>query len=120
MYGFSPELDTNLFRNQRLNQVCFGQNDLILHFDEAIELGFTITSSIGTGKFSEEKFRSNDFKQHATTLLECLDKLTTSAEVVGEKALRIGFSNGYILEIYDDSDQYESLVICYSGKTIVV
>jgi hypothetical protein len=68
----------------------------------------------------EELFKSYNFKEHAATLLDCLDKLTTSAKVLNEKTLRIEFSNGHALEIYDDSDQYESLSIHYSGKTIII
>jgi hypothetical protein len=120
MYRMSSEMSTVPFKNQRLIQVCFGPYDLILQFNETIELGISITSAIGTSRAGEQTLRSDDFKEHAATLLDCLDKLTTSAEVIDEKTLRIGFSNGHTLEMHDHGNQYESFVISYPGHTIVI
>jgi hypothetical protein len=120
MHGMSPDMDVSFLEGQRLIQACFGKHDLILNFDETASISLLITSSIGSAVAGEELQRDSDFTEHASTLLHCLDVLTTSVFVVDSQTLRIGFANGTTLEVYDDSKQFESLVITHAGRTIVV
>jgi hypothetical protein len=120
MHGLNTELDTRFFEGQRLVQVCFGKHDLILHFDETAGIELLVTSSISSAVSGAELRRSDDFSDHASTLLACLDFLTTSVRVVDTKTLRIGFANGTTIEIHDDSEQFESFTIRYADKLIVV
>jgi hypothetical protein len=120
MYGLNTELDTKFFEGQRLIQVCFGKHDLILHFDETISIELLVTSSISSARLGAELRRSHDFADHASTLLACLDFLTTSVRVLDTKTLRIEFANDTDIEIPDDSEQFESFTIRYADKLIIV
>jgi hypothetical protein len=120
MYGLNTELDTKFFEGQRLIQVCFGKHDLILHFDETIRIELLVTSSISSATLGAELQRSHNFADHASTLLACLDFLTTSVRVLDTKTLRIEFSNDTTIEIHDDSEQFESFTIRYADKLMIV
>jgi hypothetical protein len=120
MNGLPTTTDVSFFAGQRLIQGCFGQNDLILNFDETEHISIVVTSSIGCIDSGGVSRRVVDFKTEAPFLLDLLGIPVLSAEVRPAGTLRVYFEGGSQIEIYDDSDQFESYVISHSGERIVV
>src|SRR5437016_412054 len=105
------------FRGKTLVQACFGKHDLILHLDPGIIIA--IFSSIGVGRKDQPVQRRTDPKKAAEELFDSLNTDVVDANWSREGDLSLVFNNGSILEVYNDSDQFE----CYTvtiGKTLIV
>lgn len=120
MYGLDADTNISFIANQRLIQVCFGQNDLILHLEESERVSILVTSSIGCTSSTGALHRCADFNEASGFVLSLLGMMTTSVQILSGGTLRLGFENGKHLEIYDDSSEFESYTIEHSGKVIVV
>jgi hypothetical protein len=120
MYGLPSDTDVSFIARQRLIQACFGQNDLILKFDENGYVSILVMSAIGCIPSTGVCRRVADFREAANFVLGLLGVLVSSVQVIAEGTLSITFESGERLEIYDDRRQFESYTIEHSGKTIVV
>jgi hypothetical protein len=117
MYGLEQNVDLGFFIGRTLLQACFGVHDLILNFDE--DVCVTVTSSLGISDNNGQLRICDDFRQAASVILAQLNRtvLTVNGEPNG--TLTLVFDGGERLAFYDDSDKYESYVIQF-GKRIVV
>lgn len=118
MYRLPPDVDLSFLVNKTLIQVCFGGNDLVLNF--APNVSITVTSSVRVSGPSGTGERREDFREIANSLFRLLNSSISSAAGHPDGTLILTFTGEWLLEIYDDSDRYESYVIRYDGKTIVV
>jgi hypothetical protein len=119
MYGLSPETDVSFMVNQKLIQACFGQHDLILNFDND-GVSVLVTSSIGCIPPNGACHHVTQFSEEAQFILKLLDVPVVTAEVMPGGTFCMSFEGGAQLQIYDDSDQFESYVIEHAGKIIIV
>lgn len=120
MYGLSQDTDVSFFIGQTLIQACFGPHDVILNFQDDKPATISIWSSIGCISSDGMCERIKDFKEQPGFILKLMNVPITSSQVLVGGTLRLGFENGRQLEIYDDSDQYESYSIHHAGKAIYV
>ncbi|WP_263352641.1 hypothetical protein [Acidicapsa acidisoli] len=120
MHGLSPDTDVSFFVGQTLIQACFGPHDLILNFQGDTLATVSIWSSIGCVDGDGACKKSEDFREEADFLLKLLNVAIVSSQMSAGSVLCLGFENGTQLEIYDDSDQYESYSIHYAGKSTYV
>lgn len=118
MNGLPPDLDLSFFENKTLIQVCVGFNELILVFEPRILV--TVTSSIGYVHSHKRVDRFESFPVAASVVCQLLNRAVDSAAGTPDGTLRLEFSGGGHLELYDDSKQFESYVIRFGDTTIVV
>lgn len=117
MYKLPPDISLSFLAERTLIQVCIGMHELILHFDNDISI--TVCSSIGLEGQSGQITEYVDFRQAAMPLCSLIGEAITSAQNAGNGVLALQF-NGKSLHFYDDSDDYESYIIEYEGRCIVV
>ncbi len=118
MYGLSPDLDLSFLEGIDLLQVCIGANEVILHFDANVSI--TIQSAL---RIRSTSGRDKIFEEPPSAAAELMEFLSDSpAEVAGSEdgTLRLIFSGGGLLEIYDSSRQYESYLIRHGDELYVV
>ncbi len=118
MYGLPPDIDLSFFAGQKLIQVCVGFHDLILHFDEGVSA--TITSAVGCRNRHEMSCRFEEFPVAASAVAGFLNKVVKCARGDTDGTLTIEFEGDEWLEMYDDSEQFESYVIKHGDREIVV
>jgi hypothetical protein len=118
MYRLPSDVDLGFFCGKTLIQLCMGFSDLILRFHPDISI--TVTSSIGYRHDSERLDRFESLSMAACAIRELLNQEVSSANGDSKGTLTLGFSGGNQVEIYDDSEHYESYVIKHGEKLIVV
>ena len=118
MHRLPPDIDLTFLREKPLFQVCIGQNEMILNFDESVSI--TVTSRIGiTGRL--EKFDTyEDFTKAAPAVLALLHDVVTAAEGDTDGTLTLTFRSGIKLEFFDTTERYESYLVKHGDKVIVV
>lgn len=114
MNGIPDDFPHDSLVGATLLQVCIGEHDLQLGFDKGLHI--LITSSIRTGEVVEPIV---DFRSHAEALCRLIGK-TISASRQGGKAILALTVGDEILEIIDDSSQFESFVVRIGETEIVV
>lgn len=117
MYKLPPDMSFSFLAERTLIQVCIGMHELILHFDNDISI--TVCSSIGLVGQSGQITEYVDFRQAAMPLCSLIGESITSAQNAGNGVLALQF-NRKSLNLYDDSDTYESYIIDNAGQCIVV
>lgn len=118
MYGLPKDINLDFFVGRTLLQICIGASDIILKFDESVSL--TITCSIG---FKEEgcDIRKYDFLSHsAVDIIKLLHKIVIGVNGLEDGTLILEYNDGNILEVYDDSEQYESYIIHYGDNEMII
>ncbi len=106
MYGLPANLDLSFLHGRVLLQLSVGQNEVILNFDE--DFSTTVTSSI-TFTFADGTYRHyTDFKEAAHTASALLGHQITSAKRKDGGTLCVKFDGDWGIEVFDDSQHYES------------
>ncbi len=101
MYGLPRELDLTFFMGREILQICFGTNDLVLNFDDAVTISISSAISVSCG---EQGVKTEMYIEVAQQLSRVLQVPVTAVNVVNDgKALSISFANGFELLIWDDS-----------------
>jgi Family of unknown function (DUF6188) len=119
MYGLpsDPKLDVAL-KGQTLVQVCVGTNDLFLNFSGDVSIG--VYFCIASGSSHDTLVSRSDFVEASQDLLKVLS--VDVREVTWNKngTIMITFDTGFLIELHDDSQQFESYTIRTSSGLIVV
>jgi hypothetical protein len=118
MYGLPSSVDLGFLSGRTLGQVCVGENDLVLGFDK--DASITVESAVGCQDDSGTMQRYEDFRQASGMLFAFLGQDVRVAVRTSQTTLVLEFENGKRLEIYDDSEQFESFVIRYEGEVKIV
>ena len=111
-------MDLSFFCGRTLIQVCIGANDCNFNFDDGLKI--SVTSAIGCMESNNVYRKYEDFRQAASHMVALLDRVVMSVRESPGGTLSIEFRGGGRLDLYDDSRQYESYVITYGDKLIVV
>lgn len=118
MHGLPKNVDLSFLLNKDLLQICIGQNETILNFDDGvsicIETEIHCESTDGTAITCTG---ASDVGSRLAAFLACSVVEATGQE---DGTLRLKFSNGGSVEIRDNSKQYESYVIHHHDKEIIV
>ena len=115
MYGVRSDPALAQLENALLLQVCFGQNEVILNFDD--ERSVTVMVDIG---ISANQYRSIDPKYISSFLVSLLGRRLTKARALDGEVLEIVFDNGKAMHLVDETKNYESIVIKLPGSTFVI
>ena len=118
MYGLPDDIDLSFLEGATLLQVCLGENEVILRFDPDLSITIESTFRARTPARQEALFR--DPRSAAAVLVELISDVITKAQGRTDGTLRLSFSRGGVLEIYDDSKQYESYQIQHGEDLYVV
>jgi hypothetical protein len=113
MYGLPKDFDGRFLVGHILEIVCFAQHQVCLHFAEKIIITIMSTFSYGSDSIV-------DMPIHESDLMRLLGLSVSSAVGDENGTLSILFSDGKTLRVYDASKQYESYLIAYDGKEIIV
>lgn len=119
MYGLPENIDLSFFHGKVLQQVCIGYNEAILRFGDDVSI--TIETDIGhKSSAGEITALYKTIIPSAPMLASFMHSSIVKASAILPGTLALEFSNGEVLEVYDTSSQYESYIIKYGDKTIVV
>ena len=116
MYGLSPDLKIEGMLDHTLTQICVGKYDVQFRFSSGtfiavqggariLEDGRTIATWNEEGAWSDLSFQ------------KLLNHDVIGYSVTDSKTLRIDFGDNFVLELLDDSDDYESMQIYPNGET---
>lgn len=118
MYGFTKNFPTNLIEGTELIFVCVGSHQLQLHlFNNEQKLNFCIDIFGDSYLESIGKVLENN-SEMATPICRLLGQLVLKAQILSEKCLTLTFETDSIV-IFDDSDQFESVVLRCADETFV-
>jgi hypothetical protein len=119
MYGFPSSFDTSLFVGKPLEQLCFTENTLTLHFANGPSV--VVESAIAVSMLGREpERRVHEIPIKTSSLMELLGRVVSQVRVVDAGTLCLLFDSGLVLEIIENSKQYECYSIRYDGKSVVV
>lgn len=113
MYGLPKNFDGSFLVGHTLEMVCFAQYQVNLHFDSKINI--RIESS-----FSYKVEHPVKMPVQNSNLMELLGMTVTEVHGSEDGTLNLLFENGQLLKIYDTSKQFESYIITFEGKEIIV
>jgi hypothetical protein len=126
VFGIPPDENFDFLTGKLLQQMCFGENELVLHFDDPtvdprvvrkimciIEADIEIITHIRGRRLAE------DARSLASDLVNLLGKHVIDVRTT-PRALSLIFDNEYTLVLHDSEERYESFNIRYGDRTIVV
>lgn len=103
---------------QTLDQVCLGENEVILNFSDYTSISIMCNFLIQ----DEHDIRTDfeDFRPAASALAQLIAKAIQKISSQEDGTLKVWFTSGDIIEIHDTWDTYESYVIQHHDKVYVV
>ena len=101
--------------NSLLLQVCFGENELIMNFDN--EISMTIMVYIGIQANNYKPVHHNLISSFLTSLI---GTRISRVLVVDEDTLKIVFEGEKVLHLSDESRYYESILVKLPNSTLVI
>jgi hypothetical protein len=118
MYGLNKNIDLTFLKGRELIQIVIGIYQIIFHFDEEVKIS-------AEAKFEHvSKEESCVWRPEApalaTSAVKLLGSTVQSVDWQEDGTLKLAFSNGDQLIVYDSSSEYESYAITCPGRTIVV
>ena len=116
--GLPEDLDLSFFVGRSLIQLGMGEHQIqfVLHPDVRL----SVESTMRLTSLSGETSSVEDYRQTAGVLLPLISHDVQGASRTPSGALRLEWSNGAVLEVDDDSEQYESYTINHGDRLIVV
>ena len=116
MYGLPKTFDGQFFVGHTLEQICFTQNQVVLHFDS--EIAITIESAFSHRRNQiSERF---EIPLARSELMQLLGRPVTKVICEAGGTLTLDFSNDHSLSCFDTSSQFESYHIKNRKEVITV
>lgn len=115
MYGKPKNVTFTKFIGQRLIQVCFGEHQIQLHFDERCSILSDVDINVLTPK-GLSLWGSDSRRQ----LPELIGHRVQSSAFVDDKIFVMKFDSGVRISLRDDSDEYESFQITMDDEMYVI
>ena len=110
MYGLPKDFDGAFLHNSRLEVVSFSENTVFFGFDKNVSI--TVNSSLRhRRKLGDENATVQRVPLLESRLMELLGHLVTHVQADANGTLTAIFENGHMLEVFDDSTNYESYTI---------
>jgi hypothetical protein len=112
MHGLPKDFPHASLVGAKLIQLCLGENDLQLHFDNRSSLFIESSIRLRGTAYSE-------FRKAAASLADLLGREISESKSEGNSCLALSFGSD-VLEIFDDSKHYESFVFKSDGRDFIV
>ncbi|MEN4473138.1 hypothetical protein [Mycolicibacterium cosmeticum] len=129
MFGISPDENFDFLIGKLLQQICFGENELVLRFDDPTidltvvsdvpQIVCVIEADIEVITHARGSRLAESALSLAADLVNLLGKHILDVET-RPRALSLKFDNEYTLVLHDSEEHYESFNIQYGERTIVV
>ena len=117
MYGLPEDIDLTFLIGEELIQYAVGQNEIILNFHPGasitVESELKVTSPLGS-------FAATSPRLAAVHVDGLLGSVIVTATGTPDGTTSLTFDDGTVVEIFDNTEHYESYTITSSGTTIVV
>jgi len=113
----APDTDLSSFTGKLVEQVCLGRHQLQIHFEDRLSIFIEGECSIGK---TTNPLRSEDYISRGTEFARLLEQRVEGAEIVDDRTIKLQFSNGDALFVFDSNDQYESFQIQLPNQLVVV
>ena len=119
MYGLPKDFNGDFFVGRTLEAVMFTENTVHLAFDNDVSV--TIESSLQhvTSQAGELSDPQAVPLRHSR-LMELTGHRVLNAADAGSGTLRLQFDNDHVVNIFDDTESYESYSISHNGTAIFV
>ena len=114
MYGIPKELDLSSVLGEFTTQLRVGQFDLQFTFGP---VDFAVQSPVQILREGEIVARWSEGTWPDSGFYEIMNVNVASCEIVGERQIVLQFENGLSMLLEDNSDQYESMTICFKGDS---
>jgi Family of unknown function (DUF6188) len=119
MYGLPDDFDAGAFVGRTLEQVCFTENQVTLHFDCVVDI--TVESAFVHGdRKSESSHPVIRMPVHESGLMRLLGSSIIESSGNQDGTLMLAFDNGDLVKILDDAPNYESYQIRIGDRVIIV
>jgi hypothetical protein len=118
MYGLPKDFDAGFLPGRLLEQVCFSENQVALHFsgDVSISIEGTYSHEDESRAWEPSKVR---VPPSQSNLMQLLGRAVRRAIGMGDGTLVLEFDNDHRLMCFD-TPQYESYHIRHGARTITV
>lgn len=110
MYRFDKKLDLSSLVGENLERICIGRYDTQFHVGTNISIGLE-SRAILPDEIGVAAAWSGDEGWSSTRYHEILNQEIIAASVKGPHLLEIAFANRWRLQLFDESDEYESMTI---------
>jgi hypothetical protein len=118
MYGLKDGLDLSFLKDSEVVQVAIGIYQIHFAFTGDAVLSFESRFVYeSNGEATEWRPGTN---KAATAAVNLLGAMVAEIKTPDQKTLELFFSNGDLLRVFDESQEYESFTITRPGATIVV
>jgi hypothetical protein len=124
MHGIPLDLDLTAIVGGFLTQICLGKYDVQFKFTNttdaeyvAIHCQCRVVVLVGDTVISEW---DDNYQWTSTAFMNILNLDVISYSVPDKTLLEIKFQDDYILKLYDDSEQYESMQIYEKGRPDII
>lgn len=119
MYSIPSNIDFNFMYRRELLQICVSKYNLILNFDDNLQVSMECSFAIVESSLSDLKTYQTE--SSITELISLLGFEILGVNYDGNGNLALHFSNGTSLEIYNSNgSDFESYQISYRDKNIIV
>jgi hypothetical protein len=113
MYGLPKDIDLSFFVGQQLLQICLGEYQVLLNFDD-------VSVNMNNAEYSFRGTRREAGGATGGDLVSLLGKTCTAAVRVGEGDLRLEFGEEVVVFHDSNAPYYESYTINNVDGVIVV
>lgn len=117
MYRLDKLLDLTPLKGKEVEQVAIGQYQVILNLTD--DFSIYIGGSYKYGKGDALVENNGQDPSSSKELVDLLGKEIINSYIESDRILSMHFSNDCILELIDDSDQYESFTITGESFEII-
>lgn len=117
MYGLKITENLSFLLNACVSQIVVSQSALKIDFDQQTRL--TIFSTFAMKIADQAMMQFNGSTEDAAALFPLIGDVITTAKATTSGGLHLNFKSGALLEVFDDSKQYESFTISNGDQLIV-
>ncbi|MEO5889699.1 MAG: hypothetical protein ABIQ31_05565 [Ferruginibacter sp.] len=118
MYGLPNNIDLNFLIQRQLLQICFGENEMIMNFDD--NLSITLTSKCAFSFDGDNLQIIENYSTSASLICNLIGHFINEIKASENGTLAMNFSGNNIFILYDDDKFYESYWIKSKTSIIVV
>jgi hypothetical protein len=118
MYGLRNTEDLSFLIDACVSQIVVSLSALRIDFDQPVRL--TIFSAFAVSIADSPLTRFDGSARDSLALFPLISDVVTAASATTSGGLQVNFKSGAVLEVFDDSKQYESFTISNGDQLIVV
>ncbi len=113
MYKIPKDLNISKVNGNSTTHICVGPFDLQFYIGD---VHFNVSSAIRITKDGEEVTFWEVGRWPGSVFYDLLNVDVESSSIPNDREIEIKFNNGYVMHIYDSSDNYESFIINIKGE----